>query len=92
LYSGINGLFEPLPRSDLWVKNDLEDSNVHLVTEEDLKELGIKSLGHRKLIAKFIQDLKGSQSGFIANSILREGETEGVSASEEGGRVAEEPG
>ena len=47
---------------DLFNQNNIDENTLLALSEDNLKELGIESLGHRKQIMEAISKIKGSQS------------------------------
>ena len=48
--------------ADAFGANDIDEATLRNLTAEDLRELGVASLGHRKRILEAISRLGGSQS------------------------------
>ena len=52
--------------AEAFADNDIDESTLRGLTGEDLRELGVGSLGHRKRIIEAISRLDGAQQPFSA--------------------------
>ena len=52
-----------------FVENDIQPQLLSELTDTDLRELGVTSLGHRKILLKAIAELKGLSEDEVAEAV-----------------------